>query len=136
MCKTATFSPEDYPKRTPSDNRPRKYSRHSEVRYSVITEDDHKTVTLVVIGACTRLVHEVIAWMWAKGKGLFTKADVRTHLPLHFFNGKHRREIWIEIEPNLQKCGIADLCLLFEIQCQRRTDCTVRKVDFSKLINL
>ena len=61
MCKAADFSPEDYP-RIMRDNRPRRYDRHSEVRYSVISDEDHKTVTLVVIGACTKLVHEVVAW--------------------------------------------------------------------------
>lgn len=135
MCKAADFSPEDYP-RIMRDNRPRRYDRHSEVRYSVISDDDHKTVTLVVIGACTKLVHEVVAWMWAKGAGLIRKADVRTHLPLHFFNGKHRREIWVEIEPNLQKLGLSELCLLFEAQFCTRTDCTIQKIEFSKLINL
>jgi len=133
MCKTV-FTPENYPPLQAAGHR-RRYSRHSEVRYSVICDDDHKTVTFVVIGACTKLVHDVIEWLWAKGKGLFHKAYVQTRIPLHFLNAHHRREIWVEIEPDFQKCGLEDLCLLLEAQFRSRTDCTIKKLDFSKLIN-
>ncbi len=132
MCKAA-FYPEDYPRHSQAY---RRYSRHSEVRYSVISDDDNKTVTLIVIGACTRLIHDIISWMWAKGAGLIRKANVSTRIPLHFLNGKHRREIWIVMEPDLHKLGLSDLCLLFEAQCRTRTDCTVQKVSFEKIINL
>lgn len=132
MCKT--FTPEDYPRHTRPSHR--RTSRHSEVRYSVISDEDHNTVTFVVIGACTRLVHDIIAWMWAKGAGLVRKADVKTHIPLHFLNGKHRREIWVEMEPDLHKCGLPDLCLLFEAQFHTRTDCTVKQVKYDKLVNI
>lgn len=129
------FHPEDYPRLTAKPHY-RKYSQHSEVRYSVIKNEDHNKVTLIVIGACTRLVHDIVTWMWGRGVGLFRSAYVRTHMPLHFLNHKHRREIWVEIEPNYQMCGLEDLCLLFEAQFRVKTDCTIKQIGIKKLVNL
>ncbi|MCQ2231700.1 MAG: hypothetical protein MJZ30_07630 [Paludibacteraceae bacterium] len=128
------FHPEDYPRLTTKPHN-RKYSQHSEVRYSVIEEEDHSKVTLIVIGACTKLVHDIVRWMWGRGVGLFRKASVRTHIPIHFLNRHHRREIWVDIVPDYQKCGLDDLCLIFESQFRTKTDCTIKKVKMETLIN-